>query len=426
MYAKLVFPSSTDYTKIARDIVRCINNSDGAGGSTVAALEFVTAADSSIDDTVAADWSLASGQTLGTGSTNVEQDKLMYLQQTHASTATMTVAIGTSYRDATSGVFTNANDRPDSGVCLSPVSDYGESYEALWGKPATSVSPSSTNSPWWSVTGPEIHIIAKDGCLTLIGKHATENNGYSYSSIIEMDSYENRKGRNRAAMAWYIGCNIFNAAYSNDTPSATSEILNNTGTNGPFTRPYQIDAYLFLIDALYDFKNDEEYRFIGLSNSVGPVLDSRASPTTSSFQTEPYGVKRDITQANGCNTQFLRGSTNTNELIITIAGSSGGYWGYGSATAVDWLNGFASVIENDDASPRKPDGTATVFMRPVMPVFGQMKAQFDFSSVGGFYQATANFDGNLNANISDGTDNYVALKLFSTDQTSPVAIAFKK
>ena len=425
MYAKLVFPSNTDYTKIARDIVRCIVNSDGAGGSTVAALEFVTAADSSITDTVAADWSLASGQTLGTGSTNVEQDKLMYLQQTHASTATMTVAIGTSYRDATSGVFTNANDRPDSGVCLSPVSDYGESYEALWGKADTSTSPSNTTSPWWSVTGPEIHIIAKDGCLTLIGKHITENNGYSYSSIIEVDTYENRKGRNRAAMGWFIGSSLFNAGWNNDIPSSTSELLN-VGSVGPFTSPYAMDVYLFLIDALYDFRNNEEYRFVGLSNNVGFNLDTRSVPSTGSFQTEPYGVKRDITQANGCNTQFLRGGTNTNELYITVSGSTGGYWGFGSATSVGWLNGFASVIENDDASPRKPDGTATVFMRPVMPVFGQMKAQFDFSSAGGFYQATANFDGNVNNNISDGTDNYVALKLFSTGQTSPVAIAFKK
>jgi hypothetical protein len=425
MYAKLVFPSNTDYTKIARDIVRCIVNSDGAGGSTVAALEFVTAADSSITDTVAADWSLASGQTLGTGSTNVEQDKLMYLQQTHASTATMTVAIGTSYRDATSGVFTNANDRPHSGVCLSPVSDYGESYEALWGKAATSTSPSSSTSPWWSVTGPEIHIIAKDGCLTLMGKHTTDNNGYSYSSIIEVDTYENRKGRNRAAIGWFIGSSLFNAGYTNDIPSSTSELLN-VGSVGPFTRPYGMDVYLFLIDALYDFRNNEEYRFVGFSNAVGENLDNRGFPTTSSFNTEPYGVKRDITQANGCNTQFLRGATNSSELLTTYAGYSGGYWGYGSATSTGWMNGFASVIENADASPRKTDGTATVFMRPVMPVIGQMKAQFDFSSAGGFYQATSNFDGNVNNNISDGTDNYVAFKLFSTDQTSPVAVAFKK
>jgi hypothetical protein len=425
MYAKLVFPSNTDYTKIARDIVRCIVNSDGAGGSTVAALEFVTAADSSITDTVAADWSLASGQTLGTGSTNVEQDKLMYLQQTHASTATMTVAIGTSYRDATSGVFTNANDRPDSGVCLSPVSDYGESYEALWGKPATSVSPSGSNSPWWSVTGPEIHIIAKDGCLTLLGKHTTQSNGYTYSSIIEVDTYENRKGRNRAAMAWLIGSSFFNSGFSSDTPSSTSEILDNTSTNGPFTRSNMVDVYLFLIDALYDFTNNEEYRFVGMGNDVSDKLEGRTAPGSGSYQAFPYGVKRDITQSNGCNTQFLAYSTNNSELLKTVAGNSGGYWGYGE-TAVSWVNGYASVIENDDASPRKPDGTATVFMRPVMPVFGQMKAQFDFSSVGGFYHATANFDGNLNANISDGTDNYVALKLFSTDQTSPVAVAFKK
>ena len=31
MYAKLVFPIGTDYTKICRDIARCIDNSDGAG-----------------------------------------------------------------------------------------------------------------------------------------------------------------------------------------------------------------------------------------------------------------------------------------------------------------------------------------------------------------------------------------------------------
>ena len=130
MYAKLKFDSSTDFTKICRDIVRCIVNSDGAGGSTVAALEFVDASNSVIDDTVASNWSLAAGQTLGTGNSNVDLDKFMYLQQTHGNGTTKTIAIGTNYKDGT-GVFTKANDVTYSGVCMWPVSDYGESYECI-------------------------------------------------------------------------------------------------------------------------------------------------------------------------------------------------------------------------------------------------------------------------------------------------------
>lgn len=426
MYAKLVFPSGTDYTKIARDVVRCINNSDGAGGSTVAALEFVTAADSSIDDTVASDWSLASGQTLGTGSSSVEQDKIMYLQQTHASTATMTVAIGTAYQDSTSGTFTAANNTTYSGICLWPVSDYGESYEAIWGKTRVNQSQSASSSSWYRLTGPEVHIIARDGCLTILGSRTNNYRGYSYSSIIEVDTYENRKGRNRAAMAWLIGANSYDVDYESMNPTIVNQIFDITSTS-PFTSDHQNPCNINLIDCLYDFSSNEEYRFVGanFSSSYDAMVDVRSYPTTASMTYYPYGVKRDTSQSTGNSTTFLQYITNDYEIFKTFAGNSSGYWGYG-ATASSVVPGHSSVIEDPNATPKKPDGTDAVFFRPVVPVFGQMKASFDLSSNGGFYHATGNFAGVIPNNLSDGTDEYVGFKLFSTEGTSPTGVAFKK
>lgn len=428
MYAKLVFPAGTDFTKVARDIVRAIDNSDGAGGSTVAALEFVTAADSSIDDTVASDWSLASGQTLGTGATNVEQDKLMYLQQTHPSTATMTVAIGTAFKDSASGTFTKANDTQYSGVCLWPVSDYGESYEAIWGRLQEDQSPSSTKSTWSRFTGETVHIIAKDKTLTILGVRSNTYPGDSYSSIIAMDSYENRVGRNRAAMAWILGSNSITTDYESDDPSAINEILDITASINPFTNDHHNPLNVHLVDALYDFGSSAEYRFIG--SNFGAYYDEmnkapRSYPTTAQNYYRAYGCKRDTSQSNGCASQFLSYGTNSYEATLAFIGRSYSYWPYGNS-AMNVVPGFTSLQDFPTALPKKPDGTATIFMRPVQPIFGQMKAQFDFSTDGGLYHCTGNFDGSIKNDISDGTDEYVGFKLFSTESPVVAGVSFKK
>jgi len=308
-------------------------------------------------------------------------------------------------------------------MCLWPVSDYSESYEAIWGKPISTGSPTTSTSNWFRCTGPEIHIIAKDGCLTILGNKDNYLPGNSFMSIVEIDSYENRVGRNRAAMAWITGGNAFTSSYAQDSPNTINDLLN-VNTVGVFTGDHIMPCNLQLVDALYDFNNNEEYRFVGFGHS-NYLVDTRSNATTVGYNMSPYGIKRDTSQVNGCSTQFLTSTLNDYEITRAVTGSANNLWPFG-ATHTNWLPSHSLVIENDAYTPRKTDGTPTIFMRPVMPVFGLMKSQFDLSTTAGFYHCTGNFAGNFNPDISDGTDTYVAFKLFATNAVSTIGVAFKK
>lgn len=416
MYAKLVFQTGTDYTLINRDIVRCITNSDGAGGSTLGALENIVLSSSSISDTEASNWSLAAGQTLSTG-TSVEQDKRFYLQQAHANGSTRTVALQTAFRDTIG--FTNANDATYSGVHLCPVSDYGESYEAVWHSVKENESPSSTDSPWNRVTGQEVHIIARNKMIFIAGIRVGYIAGTSYCMIFEADAAEVREGRNKPGQVIITGCMSPSTDYDTDSFTSLSKIIDITSAN-PFGGDHQKPAMCSFVDVLHDYETSQEIRYAGSMNYAWH--SQSGSMTTASPALTNCCVFRDINDAGGNGTFSY--DTSNNAISFRLWGDSTNYWGYGP-TGFDWWP-FCRNNMSSAASGGYTDisGNPAVFLRPAAPVVGFKRQQWDFSTIPGYYTATSNFSG-LFETINDGADDYIAVKLFSSEESTPCAIAVR-
>jgi len=445
MYAKLVFPVGTDYTKICRDIARCIDNSDGAGGSKVADLEFVTAADSSIDDTVAASWSLSTGQTISTGSTNVEQDKKFYFQEAHANTSTKYVALRTAYEDSSG--FTKANNRQYSGVCLHPVCDKGESYEYIPGTPSTSASTSTTNSFNFLMTGPVFYVIARAGTIMIAGDSNTgslttnSRYGHSASLITETaEQREHREGRNRPAQVWHMLRAFPNYSYgTGESISSVGEVINYTSTN-IWGVAENVGHYVCLIDAAYDYTNNFEIRVLGFNGHEGSISHNRRDPSSVSPNANgQFAITRDTSEATG--NKYIAWQTDSSwrnvsngsgaSISFRISGFIHGYETHGFSGLGSWggwnlrnpqlyqhLNGMQS---------KKVDGTDVIKMYPMIRHVGEASAIYDLTDAADCYIGSSNFLGNFNDSISDGTDTYLGIKFYDTSSLeSPSAFIIKK
>lgn len=166
MYAKLTFGSSVKPAEMARDIARVLSESDGAGGATLGACEFIDSSASSISDTEASTWSLVSPSSLSTGSvTNADK---YTMKSAHAQSGKYKYAEvgyngGTSvYDDATNG-----------GFRLMPVLDGEESTERLLGG---HTGTSATYLKYNSLQG-TIHVVANSKCLLIWGRSRYVFNG---------------------------------------------------------------------------------------------------------------------------------------------------------------------------------------------------------------------------------------------------------
>ena len=173
MYAKLSFPSSALPAEIVRDITRVLISSNGAGGATIGACEFVNAADSSISDTEASTWELAEG-SLGTGATTVNDRYI--LRSSHAQAGKYKVVELAANGSTTSG-WNNLN----SGARLMPVLDYGEATQRLLGG---YTSTSSTYIGKDTLVG-TIHVVANSKCLMLFGDSNAAAGSHKMSFIME-------------------------------------------------------------------------------------------------------------------------------------------------------------------------------------------------------------------------------------------------
>lgn len=417
MYAKLVFQSGTPFTDVNRDIVRCITNSDGAGGSTVGALEFVDASQSVIDDTVASNWSLAAGQTIATGAF-VEQDKQFYLQQTHANTSTKTVAMRTVYKDTTGS--TQANNTTYGGVMLCPVSDYGESYEAIWHSVAENTTPSVNNVIWSRITGEVVHIIARDKLIMIAGSRFGYYGGTSYCGIMEVDGSETRVGRNRPAQCVITGASSTVLDYDGGDQASTKDDILDITTLGPFTADHMLPAILAFVDALYDDEAGTEVRYshMTIQNAFD---DNMGIPTGTSWTGYACYATRNTGNSDGIGTflSYIDNSSYAQQLWET----SGAYWGYGQ-NSMGWWPASNSNRQHSGTSFKDVDGNNSVLLRPVFPIVGRRKHAWDLSTDGGYYLATPNFAGNF-ANINDGVNDYIAIKIYSAEESS-VGVAFRK
>ena len=444
MYAKLVFPIGTDYTKICRDIARCIDNSDGAGGSTVGALEFVTAADSSIDDTVAASWSLSSGQTIATGNTNVEQDKNFYFQETHANTSTKYVAIRTVFVD-TSG-FTKANDSNWSSVAVFPVCDKGESYEFIPGTPNPSASVGVGTAFSYGVTGPVIHVIARAGTIFIAGEGrqgATTAGsniyfGQAYTMVTEpAQQREHVEGRNRPAQVWFMGRAYNNNTTGGESVNSVSEFYNYTSTN-IWSLSERMLQYVCFVDSAYDYENNFELRVCGSMCTRGTIGASAPPGSTGTDIISNFIITRDTAEASGNkyasyqNLLVYKTMANAN----TAVPFDHNRFAYGAAS-----QGFSGVLDTSGYNFRLPHlfthmnliqsknlaGNDVIKMLPLVRTYGRTCAVYDLTEAANCYVGSANFQGVMNNSISDGTDTYLGVKVYDTNNTvSPVAFIIKK
>jgi len=166
MYAKLTFGSSVKPAEMARDIARVLSESDGAGGATLGACEFIDSSASSISDTVASTWSLVSPSSLRTGSVS-NADKYI-MKSSHTQSGKYKYA-EVGYNGSTS-VY---NSTDNGGFRLMPVLDGEESTQRLLGGYS---STSSSYLKYNSLQG-TIHVVANSKCLLIWGRSRYIFNG---------------------------------------------------------------------------------------------------------------------------------------------------------------------------------------------------------------------------------------------------------
>lgn len=159
MYAKLTFGGSVKPAEMARDIARVLSESDGAGGATLGACEFIDSSASSISDTEASTWSLVSPSSLSTGSvTNADK---YTMKSSHTQSGKYKYA-EVGYNGSTS-MYDNTTN---GGFRLMPVLDGEESTERLLGGYN---STSSSYVQYNSLQG-TIHVVANSKCLLIWGR----------------------------------------------------------------------------------------------------------------------------------------------------------------------------------------------------------------------------------------------------------------
>ena len=416
MYAKLVFPAETENTQVARDITRAIVNSTGAGGSTVGALEFVDAGKSTIDDTVAANWTLAAGDSIPTGAT-VEQDKRFHLQQAHANGETKTVAIGMHIFNPAVG-FTVANDTTGyNSVRLSPVMDFGQSYVAYACHPATTATANTTLSPWVGVSAKRgectVHIIARDKVIAIAG----DKNGYfpsaNWTLIQEPpETYEQREGRNRPGQITMMGARAYNTGFSHANVSSKLSVTNYTSTN-IMNSSYPNGLMMFFTDYLYEYSTSQEIRLAGIAKDNWFPSSAIPSNSDPSSQVNCWYLKRDVAQADGYNTDFAYdtiGTPGAEEYFFPRQSSN---WAYSQhPMSIDPTSHYFNEEFNGRAV-KDIAGAAAINLTPLMTYAGNSGQLIDYTTSSGLYTAGQQAPRTQKI-INDGTNDYLVLPVGDT------------
>ena len=414
MFARLIFPTGTLYTQICRDVTRAIVNSTGAGGSTVGALEFADQTESTIDDTVAAGWTLAPGFTMPVGA-NVDEDMRFVIQSPHTNTSTISVAVRTQFTNSAS----NANSTAYSAVLLNPVSEFGESYELDIGAPDASVTPSSTFSGN-GVTGREVYIIARQGVLMIAGERANTYPGYQVSFICEADGQECREGRNRPGVFFMQANRSVSNSYNSTSVDAKNEFINYT-TSSAFCGYYQRPAIANWVDCMYDYRSNKEWRAVQYFPTIygqGFYSPSTSTPTSIANWCSVYF---DETAADGCGT-FDYSTTGEIAEAMLSAGSSN--WSQGIDASGWYPRVQMNMATGNAIAPKDLDGNPVVKFTPGMSMQGFSVSLYDYATKGGYYMCTGNFPG-LQTTLNTSEGDFLCIKLFATSQSDPFGVAFR-
>lgn len=398
---------------MCRDIARAISNSNGAGGSTVGALEFVDAGSSTIEDTVAANWTLAAGQSIPTGAF-VDQDLEFNFQQTHANGSTKTVAVRIYNRDTT-GNSKAENGSGYNSVVIRPVLDFGESYESTPMTPAITASASTTLAPGVGVSAKDaettVHVIARDKVIAVIGDRWGYKPGRSFEAVLEAPvQYENIIGRNKPSQTYFYATEMFTASFGTPGLSVKVYCVDYTTTN-PTAASYGQPLAYFMMDTLHEKLTNKEVRMVGVQKKSwnnALASPSNADPGTQMTFCAPT---RDITQADGWGATWnydTAGDFNSESLIFSGGSSS---WAYHQhAYSFDPISVmYTTLLQNQ--YPTDPAGNPAVQLSPVVFRTGNQGGVYDFSSECGLYVATNNVPRGISV-LNDGADDYVALRVF--------------
>lgn len=414
MFARLIFPTGTLYTQICRDVTRAIVNSTGAGGSTVGALEFADQTESTIDDTVAAGWTLAPGFTVATGA-DVDGDARHVIQCPHTNTSTISVAIRTQWADAGR---TKANNFTNSAVCLYPVSEFGESYELDVGTPDPATSASTTFSAA-GVTGNEVYIIARPGVLMVAGERNTGYPGYQVNFIVEADGQECREGRNRPGVFFMQANRSVSNSYSSTSVDAKNEFINYTTNNG-FSGYYQRPASGNWVDCMYDYRTEQEWRVVQyFPVSYGTGFNS---PSSASVGTANYcSIYFDADAADGCG-DFDYSSIG--EIAEALLGAGSSTWAQGINASAWYPRQLMNLASANAIAPKDLNGDPAVKFVPAVSQQGFSSSFYDYSAKGGYYMCTGNFPG-LQTILNTSEGDFLCIKLFASSQSDPFGVAFR-
>lgn len=416
MYAKLVFPGGTENTQIARDITRAIVNSTGAGGSTVGALEFADAGLSTIDDTVAAGWTLAGGESIPSGA-SVDQDKRFHLQQAHANTSTKTVALGVHTFNPSDGLTTANNASGYNAVRLTPVLDYGQSYVAYPFHPAQTQTASTTMTPWFGVSASlgqcTVHVIAKDKVLMIAGDKKGYDANRNFQLVMESnDTYETREGRNRPGQVWVAGAMSYGRGYSTSSLSTKPTVVDFTSTNLAGSA-YPNSLMMMFCDALYSYQSDAEIRVGGVFKDSWISTGSTPSSADPGNQAGSWYIERDTGQADGYATAYNYDTVGSPAPESWFFPAQSSNWAYGyHALCIDPTShihdtGFSARGLKDNT------GNPMSLLKPMICQVGDSGHLTDFTTGAGMYLCS-NTLGTEYRIINDGTDDYLTLPVSDT------------
>ena len=417
MYAKLVFPQGTKNTEIARDIARTIANSTGAGGSTVGALEFVDAVNSTIDDTVAANWSLVTGMTIPTGATEDEQDKRFDFEQTHANGSTKTVSVRMHNEDPSTGFTVSNNTAGYNSVVLRPVLDKGQAYESTPLVCDKAQTASSTTAPGTGVTAIfgscTVRVIARDKVIAVIGDRRGYQPGRSFEAILEAPTQaENNIGRNKPAQTLFRGNESFNTTFASSGMSQKFYLVDFVTTNVMGSSYPQPLAY-YMCDTLHEATTDKEVRMAAVEKSTWIPTTAAPSNSDPTSQIQMACPTRDTTQADGWGTTWnysTTGDFSSESFIFGVAGNSWPYSMHGYS-----FDPISSYFDTRRYNPTPSDaaGNPVVQLQPVMFRTGNQGGFYDFASECGLYVLTNNVPRGI-SELTGGGDTYIVLRTADT------------
>jgi len=402
MYAKLVFNNGTTNSEKVRDIARIVTSANGAGGATLGACEFVDVGNSTIDDTNPVNWSLGSGFSIDSGA-NVLADTEKVLTTTHPGGGTLGVRLACHF----SGSLTNANNTQYGGLYLSGISDYGLATEQyIWAD--SSVTPSASY-PTSSINGDEIHVVANERTLAIVGSRFGDHAG-GKSYIVQIPEYTGDMvylGR-----PGYVLSRISDFLFESNQGYSTGSISNYYGPFNSTSQLYDRNTIVHLfVDCFYDWISNKNVRF-GVLAQGSDAVTSFSGPSSDSDS--------DMLHALIYDDDSFDAAVNASQILI---GSESSWAGF-SDMGVIFPNRNGTLKDRfSGRNPLDSSGNPSIVLLPVYYRQG-LSGQPINTIESGLFAANSLAGSHLDV-INDGADDYIVISFGSTTFYHPVYYALR-